>query len=314
MNPMISRRAMMAGAGALVGAGALPATAPPQDRPREEPFGYCLNTGTLIGFKLPLPQQIDVAAEAGWKAIEPWTRDIDQFVKSGGSLNDIGKRCRDKGITVESAIGFPAWVVDDDARRARGMEDMKRDMDLVAQIGGKRIAAPPAGAPAEPRIDLYKAAERYRAVCELGEQTGVTPVVEFWGGAKNILRKLSETVFVAVESGHPKAGVLPDVFHLYKGRSGFDTLKLLGGGGTPMMHVNDYPANPPREQIKDSERVYPGDGVAPLDRIFRDLYANGFRGFLSLELFNQEYWKTDPATVARTGLEKTRAAVRKAFS
>jgi hypothetical protein len=33
---------------------------------------------------------------------------------------------------------------------------------------------------------------------------------------------------------------------------------------------------------------------------------------LSLELFNPEYWKQDPLQVARTGLEKMKAAVAKA--
>ena len=34
------------------------------------------------------------------------------------------------------------------------------------------------------------------------------------------------------------------------------------------------------------------------------LFANGFAGTLSLELFNPEYWKQDPLLVAKTGLEK----------
>jgi hypothetical protein len=36
----------------------------------------------------------------------------------------------------------------------------------------------------------------------------------------------------------------------------------------------------------------------------------GFSGYLSLEVFNREYWKQDALVVARTGLEKMRAAVR----
>ena len=41
--------------------------------------------------------------------------------------------------------------------------------------------------------------------------------------------------------------------------------------------------------------------------MLRDLHANGFRGFLSLELFNHEYWQKDALLVARTGLEKMKA-------
>ena len=69
---------------------------------------------------------------------------------------------------------------------------------------------------------------------------------------------------VAIESGHPKACVLPDVYHLYKGGSDFAGLKLLNAAAVHVFHMNDYPANPPRSAINDSDRVYPGDGVAPL--------------------------------------------------
>ena len=78
--------------------------------------------------------------------------------------------------------------------------------------------------------------------------------------------------------------------------------------------MNDYPSDPPREQASDAHRVMPGDGVAPLGQIFRDLAAIGYRGMISLELFNRDYWKMEPLQVARIGLEKMRGAVRKAMA
>jgi hypothetical protein len=35
---------------------------------------------------------------------------------------------------------------------------------------------------------------------------------------------------------------------------------------------------------------------------------------LSLEVFNRDYWQQDALSVAETGLEKTRAAVRRAMA
>jgi sugar phosphate isomerase/epimerase len=214
-------------------------------------------------------------------------------------------------MTVESAIGFARWIVDDDAERAQGLEAAKRDMDLVKRIGGSRIAAPPAGATNEPRLDLLKMADRYRALLEVGQAIGVTPQLEVWGFSKNLSR-LGETVFVAVESQHPAACILPDVYHLYKGGSNFEGLSLLSGKGIHVFHMNDYPEQPARAEINDSHRVYPGDGVAPLPHILRLLFANGFAGALSLELFNRDYWRQDPLLVAKTGLEKMQAAVERA--
>ena len=80
-------------------------------------------------------------------------------------------------------------------------------------------------------------------------------------------------------------------------------------------HINDYPADPPREEIGDKDRVYPGDGICPLGQILRTLHATGFRGVLSLELFNRTYWNDfDAPTNARHGFEKTKAVVEKAFA
>ena len=184
-------------------------------------------------------------------------------------------------------------------------------MDLVAQIGGKRLAAPPAGATNQPELDLMKAAERYRALLEAGDGIGVTPQLELWGFSKNI-HLLSEAAFVAIQSGHPRACVLADVFHLYKGGSDFGGLRFLRGNALQVFHMNDYPADPPRDKINDGFRVFPGDGIAPLPQILRDLHANGGRTVLSLELFNKKYWEQDALAVAKEGLDKLKAAVAKA--
>ena len=69
--------------------------------------------------------------------------EIDRYTSGGGTLKDLGKRIADAGLTVEDAIAFNAFLDDDDTRRAASMEKLKADMDKVAQIGGKRIAAPP---------------------------------------------------------------------------------------------------------------------------------------------------------------------------
>ena len=107
-----------------------------------EPFGYCFNTSTIRGQKLDLPAQIDVAADAGYSAVELWVGDVEAFVRKGGSLRDLAHRIRDLGLTVPSTISFFSWLCDDAARRAKGLEQAKREMDLVRQLGAMRIAAP----------------------------------------------------------------------------------------------------------------------------------------------------------------------------
>ena len=314
MNPRISRRQMMTRSGACLGVGAataIAASAAAEAAIPREPFRYCLNTATIRGKNLPVAEEVEVAAKAGYVGIEPWVDSIGRHAADGKSLRDLKKRIADLGLTVESAIGFPRWIVDDDQQRAKGLEQMRRGMDLVRQIGGARIAAPPAGS--TPGMDLKKIAERYRAVLELGRTMGVVPQLEIWGASKT-LGPLGEAAYVVVEAGHPDACLLLDAYHIYRSGSSFTGLKILNGAAMHNFHINDYPADPPRERIGDGDRVYPGDGVAPLASILRDLYATGYRGVLSLELFNRRYWTQDALTIARTGLQKTRAVVQSAFA
>ena len=317
-RPSLSRRQWLVSSGLAVGsAAAVPCTSmvPSADAGESQrgAFRYCFNTATILGQKLSLVEEVEIVAKAGYDGIEPWTRKLLEFVEGGGDLKDVGKRIRDLGLTVESAIGFPSWVVNDEARRAKGFEDMKRDMDMLRQIGGTRVAAPPAGANREGGVELAAAAERYGKLLELGDEMGVLPQLEIWGSSK-FLSRLGEALYVAAECGHPKACVLPDVFHMYKSGSGFFGLGLLSGHAVHVIHMNDYPADPPRDVIRDSDRVYPGDGIAPMTEILRTLSQNGFQGTFSLELFNRKYWEQDPLTVARTGLEKMKQVVAAALS
>ena len=315
-----SRRDVLLGtAAAAIGT----ASVSPAAGPKPAAFGLCLNTSTVRtaeGKSRPLVELIDIAGKAGYQAIEPWISEVEEYVKGGGTLPDLKKRFADAGLAVPDAIGFAEWIVEDPARRRRGLDQAKRDMDLVQRVGGVRIAAPPVGAtggtskrddgkPSEPVVDLLAAADRYRELWDLGRTMGVTPIVEVWGFSRT-LKRLGETLLVAAESGVAGAAVLPDVYHLYKGGSDFAGLTLLAPAAIGIFHVNDYPKKD-RGTISDADRVYPGDGVAPLGDIFQTLRDIGYHGYLSLELFNREYWKQDGLTVAKTGLEKMKAALAK---
>ena len=276
--------------------------------PMSSRFLLGLNTSTIRGQKLSIVEEVAIAAQAGYQAMEPWIDELERYAATGGSLEDLGKRFRDAGISVESAIGFFDWIVDDADRRKKGLEAARRSMELVRRIGGKRLAAPPVGATDQPINDLRIVADRYRALLAVGDQTDVVPEVEVWGFSRT-LGRLGEAACVAMETGHPKACILPDVYHLFRGGSEFGGIKLLAPSAIHVFHFNDYPAEPPRTKLTDADRVYPGDGVAPLRTLLRDLAAGGFRVTLSLELFSRKLWSQDPLTVARTGVEKLKAAI-----
>ncbi|MDP6082715.1 MAG: sugar phosphate isomerase/epimerase family protein [Verrucomicrobiota bacterium] len=311
-NPM-SRRDLLkttsvATAGLLAGSATVRAKS--ERKKGTDPFRYCLNMSTIRGQDLSVTGEVDVAGKAGYDAIEPWLGKLNDYKKGGGSLKDLRRRIEDHGLTVESAIGFARWIVDDDKQRAKGIEEAKRDMDLLAQLGAKRIAAPPAGA--RGTVDPMAAAERYRKLLEIGAEIGVVPQIEMWGGNPSIGR-VSTAIYIAIEAGHPDACFLGDVYHTYKGGSDFEGLKMLGPQALQHFHWNDYPADPPLDKIGDGDRVYPGDGIAPITDIVKGFLQVGAVPVLSLELFNKKYWAMDPLEAAKVGIEKMKNSVAPAL-
>jgi len=294
-----------------LGAQQAPRPPVPRARPADEPFGYCLNTSTIRGNKLDIVGVITAASKAGFHALEPWMSEIDDYTSKGGTLKDLGQRIADAGLTVEGAIAFNAFLDDDEARRTASMEKLKIDMDKVAQIGGRRIAAPP-GSP-KTTVSLDNAAKYYREALEMGEKAGVLPLLELWG-THPLLGPLSHGIYVTVAAGRPDASLLLDVFHLYKSGAAFTALKQINGASLHVMHLNDYPQAADPSTLNDASRIYPGDGVAPLRQILRDLRDNGFRGYLSLELFNREYWAKSADENLKTAMEKIRTTVRAAMA
>lgn len=265
---------------------------------------------TIRGQKLGFVKELETASKAGFRSVEIWIDTLQEYLKNGGTIADARKRIGDLGITIENLIGFSPWIIDDDAARSKGLDQMKREMELLAQLGCKRTAAPPVGAqtPNSPVIDLRKAAERYRAILELSDQTGVVPQLELWGFSKN-LNKLSEVMYVAIESGHPSARLLLDIYHLYKGQSSQASLPFVGKPAIEVFHVNDYTANFTPQAIVDADRVFPGDGVAPIRETLKLIKRPDRPIVLSLEVFNKNYYAQSAQDVLNTAMTKMKAMV-----
>lgn len=268
---------------------------------------FCLNTGTILSYNLPLMEELKIARAAGYRSVEIWLMRLQAYSDnySPAKLAELRKWLDGEGMRVEGGIGFASWIVDDDKRRADGLEQLKREAEALAAIGCACVAAPASGA--NEKIPVDAVAERYRAVLELCEPIGVRPLLETWG-ASATLGKLSDALAICAETGRSDAALLLDAYHLYRGGNSFAGLNLIDGKALPIFHMNDYPGTPEREKLNDSDRVFPGDGVAPLREILATLFANGFDGALSLELFNPNYRKEmSPLEQAKVGLEKMRA-------
>lgn len=287
---------------ALAPLAAAPTLSQASPSPRENTrFKFSLNTSTIRGQKLSLPQIIELAAKAGYDGFEPWMMEIEAYLGEGKSVASLKKLASDAGLEFFDCIGFPTWMAQDAEKSKTGFSQMEKEMGILADLGCPRVAAPAIGT--EAPLDLMQAGEKYKQLLDLGRKTGVMPQLEFWGAYPSFYH-LGQAMMVAAVADDKDAKILADVYHLFRGGSGFEGMKLLDGQAIDIFHMNDVPAAIPRTEQQDKDRVMPGDGAAPMQELANTLKAKGGEIILSLELFNPTYYAMDAQVVVKEGLEK----------
>jgi sugar phosphate isomerase/epimerase len=264
---------------------------------------YCLNTSTIRNCDLSIQDKIRLAAQVGYHGIELWVSEIEAYLESGGSLPELKALLEEQDIIVPNLIAFFQWANPDPERRAEAIEEARQVFQMAQEINCTYVAAPPAGITDMQDISLETIAEYYENLLKATRGMDVNPLLEFWGHSK-ILGSLKEAMRVIELIRDQEVLLLADVFHMSKTPGSFQLLAELKGSQIGLFHVNDYPDAPDIKKLTDAQRVYPGDGVAPLKQIFNTLKQIGYTGMLSLELFNKEYEKAGAEEVLRTGLEK----------
>lgn len=270
------------------------------------PWPIALNTSTIR--PAPLETKIEAAVAAGYDGIELWIDDLENYENEGGNLEALGKRIRDRGLFVPNVIGLWGSIPADPAQWEASLGPTRNRMRIMAAVGSQHAACIPPGRPAD--IDRKWCADRYRDLVHIGrDEYGISVAFEFIGFIESIHR-FGDAAGIAIDANIPEACLVMDTFHMYRGGSGFDGLRHIQGDFIAVFHLNDVPAEPPREEMADRHRVFPGDGVLPLASVFQQLKKIGYAGALSLELFNEEHYQQDPMEVAETGLAKTLEAIQ----
>jgi sugar phosphate isomerase/epimerase len=223
-------------------------------------------------------------------------------------LAELRRIVEGSGLEIPNLIAFFAWSHPDDAARHEGLEQARQVFAMARELDCPYVAAPPYGITDREDIPIAHLADCFGSLLEVGQQAGVLPLLEFWGMSK-VLGSLAEANEVLDRVDAPDGALLSDVFHMTRDGSDVALLGKLPQDRLKLMHVNDIPQAVEGMRITDRDRVYPGDGIAPWDKIIGGLRAIGYRGYLSLELFNQEYQEEGAVQVARTGLEKIKRVV-----
>lgn len=312
---MDRRKFLGLGAASGLAAASLPLVAAQEARPQvpeekkyqngESPWPICLDTATIR--PASLKEKVRIAAKAGYDAIEPWDGELEEFEAQGGNLKDLGKEIKDLGMFVPSIIGL--WNALPPSNWEESLKDTRRRMRMAADIGSEHVQTIPNTV--GENYDQKYVADRYREIIEIGlNEFKLSPALVF---VKYFpLKTMGQAMAVALDANHPQAKIIPDTYHMHISEGGFEGLKLLKGEAIAIFQFADAPASPAIDQLGDEHRVYPGDGILPLPKILADLKSTGFKGCVSLELYNPEYWKQDLQAVAETGLRKTMEVIRKA--
>jgi 2-keto-myo-inositol isomerase len=271
------------------------------------PWPVCLDTATIR--PASLQEKVKIAAKAGYDAIEPWDGELEKYEAEGGNLKDLGKQIKDLGMFVPSVIGLWNALPPTKELFEQSLKDTRNRMRMAAAIGAEHIQTIPNTV--GDNFSQKWVADRFRDIIQMGwndyKLKAALVFVKYFP-----VKTMGQAAGIALDANHPNAMIIPDVYHMYISEGGFEGLKQLKGDMIAIFQFNDAPASPSLQQLGDEHRVYPGDGILPLQQIFKDLKASGYKGCISLEMYNPEYWKQDLQKVADTGLRKTLEVLKKA--
>ncbi|MEI7781761.1 MAG: sugar phosphate isomerase/epimerase [Planctomycetota bacterium] len=312
---MITRRQFAANVGLAAAALTLEAPAAEANRWQQgrSPWPLCLDTATIR--PQSIEDKIRLAAKHGFDGLEPWEHELSDYEKQGGSLDDLGKRIRDAGLFVPSVIGLWKALPATDAEFEENLPACRERMRQARAIGARHVQVipwfewpkiTPAGT-----LNRRTVAGYYRRILEIGlRDYDLQPAFVFLEFVHD-LRTIDHAVEVLQATDHPRAQTIPDTFHMHVGGTPVSDLSKLAGSAIGIFQIADAPANVPRQQLKDSHRVLPGDGVLPLVEALRQLRANGYTDAISLELYNRSFHDRDPDEFLPEAHAKTLAVIER---
>src|SRR5262245_59125238 len=234
-------------------------------------------------------------AKAGIKAVEPSLVKVREFAQKESPaaarrlLDDLGL----KAVSSSNQLSLP----EPGEARTRALDDLKWKVELAQAIGADRIVAPSTGTGTYAEDDYKRAVDNLREAGEIAKPFGVTVMLEF-SRTSRLAACLPTALRIVRDTNHSNVRVMMDTYHFWGGVSKFEDLELLRDGELHHLHFEDVPANPPREILAQADRVFPGEGIAPLRRIVELLKRKNYAGPASLEMFNPTIQSMDPYQVA----------------
>jgi sugar phosphate isomerase/epimerase len=216
-----------------------------------------------------------------------------------------------------AALDFPVEFRKDDATFQAGLSKLNDAGVFAAAIGCPRMVTYILSSSDTPKADLRKTyKDRFTQCAGILAQSNVRLGLEFLGPLHirkarpyEFIWRMPEMLEFAKECG-PNVGLLLDAWHWHHAGATTDDILAAGRDGIVHVHFDDAPKLPP-DQIRDNERLLPGEGVINLTGFLQALHKIGYQDALSVEVFGRLKDKS-PEEAARLGLEASLAVFKKA--
>jgi len=259
------------------------------------PLPKCIATVSLSG---TLPEKLEAAAAIGFDGVEIFENDLLTF---DGTPADIKDLAHGLGLTIPLFQPFRDFEAMPEPQRTRNLDRAERKFDVMQALGTDLVLVC-SNTHAASIGDESRAAADLAAMAERAHRRGLRVGYEAlaWGRHVNRWRQAWNIV---QQAKHPALGLIVDSFH---------TLAL----GDDPAGIADIPADKiffvqladaPRLQMDVLSwsrhfRNFPGQGQLPVAGFVKAVLASGYRGPLSLEIFNDEFRSAPARLMARDGL------------
>ncbi len=122
--------------------------------------------------------------------------------------------------------------------------------------------------------------------------------------------RMNDMLEFAKECGS-NVGLTLDAWHWYHAGGTTEDIIHAGKERIVVIHFDDSPNLPP-DQIRDNQRLLPGEGVINLTGFLQALEKIGYEDSLSVEVFGRGLKEMPPAQSAKLCLDSSRAVLKKA--
>lgn len=270
--------------------------------------------GSLTNRKAPWPEFARLAARLGYGGA-----DVDFAAARREGVD--ATRALFAELKIEPGIvSLPVRFTGEDAAYREDLTQLDDAARFAAAIGCPRMTTVLPPSSATPKVELRpRIKDRLTAVADILRRSGVGVGLEFLGPLHfrqrqphEFIWRMDEALAFAVECGS-NVGLTLDAWHWHHAGATAADIEAAGAGRILDVHVSDAKAQPP-EDVRDNQRVFPGEGVIDLVTFFRSLAKIGYASVVSPEPIGRVPSDASAEEGARLGLETTRAVMRRAIS